>query len=92
MATRLTIYIGPLLLGCDGQDGTGKPEDSGRIDWKELPKHEDEDQVQLDVDRSFIYYPTGTLSHPASLYLLSHLTIMPNDKLITIPCNDANED
>ncbi|KND90302.1 TBC1 domain family member 20 [Tolypocladium ophioglossoides CBS 100239] len=26
-------------------------------DWKELPRHRDEDQVQLDVNRSFIYYP-----------------------------------
>ncbi|KAI1849362.1 hypothetical protein JX265_012077 [Neoarthrinium moseri] len=25
--------------------------------WSELPRHRDEDQVRLDVDRSFIYYP-----------------------------------
>ncbi|KAK9424964.1 putative Rab-GAP TBC domain-containing protein [Seiridium unicorne] len=25
--------------------------------WTELPRHRDEDQVRLDVDRSFIYYP-----------------------------------
>ncbi|KAM3557047.1 hypothetical protein MY1884_004740 [Beauveria asiatica] len=25
--------------------------------WKELPRHRDEDQVQLDVNRSFVYYP-----------------------------------
>ncbi|KAH8681027.1 rab-GTPase-TBC domain-containing protein [Xylariales sp. PMI_506] len=25
--------------------------------WRELPRHRDEDQVRLDVDRSFIYYP-----------------------------------
>jgi hypothetical protein len=92
MPTRLTIYIGPLLLGCGGQDNTDKTEDGGKSDWKELPKHVDEDQVQLDVDRSFIYYPTGTISHPASIYLLSHLTVMPNDELIAIPYNDTNED
>ena len=28
-------------------------------DWRELPKHKDEDQVKRDVDRSFIYYPSG---------------------------------
>jgi len=28
-----------------------------RESWKGLPKHRDEDQVQLDVNRSFIYYP-----------------------------------
>ncbi|CAZ86023.1 unnamed protein product [Tuber melanosporum] len=27
--------------------------------WKTLPPHRDEDQVKLDVDRSFIYYPTN---------------------------------
>lgn len=25
--------------------------------WNELPRHSDEDQVQLDVNRSFVYYP-----------------------------------
>lgn len=25
--------------------------------WKDLPSHRDEDQVRLDVDRSFVYYP-----------------------------------
>ena len=28
-------------------------------DWNTLPKHVDEDQVHLDIDRSFIYYPSG---------------------------------
>lgn len=27
--------------------------------WQTLPRHVDEDQVQLDVNRAFIYYPTG---------------------------------
>lgn len=62
--------IGPLLLGCDGQDGADKPEISEKHDWKSLPKHVDEDQVQLDVDRSFIYYPTGTSR------LSSHITML----------------
>lgn len=25
--------------------------------WRDLPRHKDEDQVGLDVHRSFIYYP-----------------------------------
>jgi TBC1 domain family member 20 len=27
--------------------------------WKELPPHRDEEQVQLDVNRAFVYYPNG---------------------------------
>jgi hypothetical protein len=52
--------IGPLLLGCDSQDNADQPQDDEKHDWKSLPTHADEDQVQLDVDRSFIYYPTST--------------------------------
>ncbi|QSL66854.1 hypothetical protein MERGE_001241 [Pneumocystis wakefieldiae] len=36
------------------------PEDKkleSKIDWKLLPVHKDENQVQLDVNRSFIHYP-----------------------------------
>lgn len=47
----------PLLLGCASPDADVKQEDKDASDWKSLPKHEDEDQVRLDVDRSFIYYP-----------------------------------
>ena len=44
---------GPILLACQSQDDVA-------IDaWKELPIHRDEAQVQLDVDRSFVYYPEG---------------------------------
>ena len=28
--------------------------------WHDLPRHKDEDQVELDVNRSFIYYPKST--------------------------------
>lgn len=44
--------IWPILLGLDleaGIDGPG--------DWESLPPHKDEDQVALDVERSFVYYP-----------------------------------
>ncbi|KAH6607869.1 tbc domain-containing [Trichoderma cornu-damae] len=32
--------------------------DSLGDDWKDLPRHRDEDQVQLDVNRSFVHYPS----------------------------------
>lgn len=44
---------GPLLLGSVQDQGQNAP------DWTSLAKHRDEDQVQLDVDRSFVYYPSG---------------------------------
>ncbi|KAF9881366.1 GTPase-activating protein gyp10 [Colletotrichum karsti] len=50
----------PILLGlADSEDfkgaiATGIDE---KNNWKELPRHRDEDQVQLDVNRAFIYYP-----------------------------------
>jgi hypothetical protein len=45
--------------------------------WKELPRHRDEDQVQLDVDRSFVYYPQDqTESHmQANKHALSSLIL-----------------
>ncbi|KAH7314049.1 rab-GTPase-TBC domain-containing protein [Rhexocercosporidium sp. MPI-PUGE-AT-0058] len=46
----------PLLLGCEHHKDDIK-QASGAVDWKSLPRHQDEDQVRLDVDRSFIYYP-----------------------------------
>jgi TBC1 domain family member 20 len=49
---RTDCSIGPLLLGCNGgEDMFAKVE--------ELPQHRDEDQVELDVHRSFVYYPEG---------------------------------
>jgi hypothetical protein len=42
----------PILLGSSDQ-----AYDSG--DWKSLPIHKDEEQVALDVNRSFVYYPNG---------------------------------
>ncbi|GAB1737307.1 hypothetical protein NU219Hw_g1233t1 [Hortaea werneckii] len=43
----------PILLGCD-QDQHQAPYAK---EWTSLPQHRDEDQVQLDVNRSFVYYP-----------------------------------
>ncbi|KAM3545412.1 hypothetical protein ARSEF1564_001725 [Beauveria bassiana] len=57
----------PILLGLpapriDAAQDEPLPEsehhvDGGSDSWKELPRHRDEDQVQLDVNRSFVYYP-----------------------------------
>lgn len=52
-------HLGLVLLGLT-RDCDGREQDSGS--WKELPRHRDEDQVQLDVDRSFIYYPQSRSS------------------------------
>ncbi|KAK0718200.1 rab-GTPase-TBC domain-containing protein [Lasiosphaeria miniovina] len=48
----------PVLLGLPSAEDGNEPytaQDDGS--WKELPRHRDEDQVQLDVNRAFIYYP-----------------------------------
>lgn len=29
--------------------------------WQDLPAHGDEEQVQRDVDRAFVYYPNSML-------------------------------
>ncbi|KAL8788819.1 MAG: hypothetical protein Q9213_001490 [Squamulea squamosa] len=44
----------PLLLGYIPSRRT---EVTQSARWQDLPRHKDEDQVRLDVDRSFIYYP-----------------------------------
>ncbi|KFX90696.1 hypothetical protein V490_06323 [Pseudogymnoascus sp. VKM F-3557] len=46
----------PILLGFSPD----KPEpiEDTQQRWQKLPRHVDEDQVQLDVNRAFIYYPT----------------------------------
>ncbi|KAI9763328.1 MAG: hypothetical protein M1840_000593 [Geoglossum simile] len=53
---RLRKIAWPLLLGC-GDPWDCDVEQEGRPAWQSLPKHHDEDQVMLDVNRSFIYYP-----------------------------------
>lgn len=58
---------GPILLGVsssepviDGQPKQLQADASLGVDWRELPRHREENQVQLDVNRSFIFYPNGT--------------------------------
>jgi len=45
------LALGPVLLGCSG------PPVLSEVAWQSLPSHRDEDQVRLDVNRSFVYYP-----------------------------------
>ncbi|PQE33246.1 gtpase-activating gyp10 protein [Rutstroemia sp. NJR-2017a WRK4] len=49
----------PILLGCSNGDDETK---GSKESWRALPRHGDEDQVALDVNRSFIYYPNNQTS------------------------------
>jgi hypothetical protein len=80
---RLTAYIGPLLLGYADRDIDIKEEAEPTDSWKALPKHRDENQVQLDVDRSFIYYPNGASllwSHITMELTCSHRPVLKRDR------------
>lgn len=48
----------PLLLGCIEHGFGEELEIMDEDTWELFPRHNDEDQVQLDVNRSFIYYPS----------------------------------
>ncbi|OIW32139.1 GTPase-activating protein gyp10 [Coniochaeta ligniaria NRRL 30616] len=73
LSDELRQQAWPILLGIN-PEGLNEDLDAS---WKELPKHRDEDQVQLDVDRSFVYYPQDrTESHlSANKHALSALIL-----------------
>ncbi|OAA44401.1 Rab-GAP/TBC domain protein [Metarhizium rileyi] len=54
----------PTLLGLstdvmnDNGDAGSHHQEGAATDWEQLEPHRDEDQVRLDVNRSFIYYPS----------------------------------
>ncbi|MCJ1313474.1 hypothetical protein MMC25_007152 [Agyrium rufum] len=63
-STRQIVW--PLFLGSPTPDSTESPSTEAEGDekphhpeWRSLPTHKDEDQVRLDVNRSFIYYPSN---------------------------------
>lgn len=64
----LHYHKGPVLLGLEPESDevvvdrnvSSSPVDDDGL-WKEMPRHRDEDQVQLDVNRAFIYYPNSML-------------------------------
>ncbi|KAI0597450.1 rab-GTPase-TBC domain-containing protein [Biscogniauxia sp. FL1348] len=65
--TRYAVeHVGPVLLGFE-VDKLGDPVEEGSDSWRELPRHRDEDQVKLDVDRSFVYYPNDNTPEQLSL-------------------------
>jgi uncharacterized protein (DUF1684 family) len=49
-------------------------------DWKELPEHREEGQVELDVNRSFVYYPKGAYGLRQEPIFCGHLSL-------TLPIN-----
>ncbi|KAK8128580.1 RabGAP/TBC [Apiospora sp. TS-2023a] len=51
----------------NGLSGESEKDNAGDKHWRELPRHRDEDQVRLDVDRSFIYYPDPNDTSQADL-------------------------
>jgi hypothetical protein len=54
---------GPILLGSGIDTGPASSNQGEKgSSWRSLPRHRDEDQVQLDVNRSFIYYPKSKFS------------------------------
>jgi hypothetical protein len=57
-------FQGPVLLGIQNGTAAGLSNQEQRVAeeesrWQDLPPHKDEDQVDLDVKRSFVYYPQG---------------------------------
>ncbi|KAI0799104.1 rab-GTPase-TBC domain-containing protein [Xylaria sp. FL0064] len=59
LSDRLRSRAWPILLGFDaGVTSDSSSEISSS--WEHLPRHRDEEQVKLDVDRSFVYYPNDT--------------------------------
>lgn len=58
LADDIRQEVWPLFLGYADFTHDGiTPANPLREDWEKLPPHKDEDQVRLDVDRSFVYYP-----------------------------------
>lgn len=55
---------GPILLGISTSEDSSEISGPG---WQDLEPHREEGQVDLDVNRSFVYYPNGNLSKLSSL-------------------------
>lgn len=76
----LTLYLGPVLLGYVSEtDGI----DTLRS-WRDLPRHKDEDQVGLDVNRSFIYYPQSMTVQNLDIMIPTDLMIDESEKKLDI--------
>lgn len=58
ISDKIRSQAWPVLLGCRVDDERGEQKEEASDSWTGLPRHRDEDQVKLDVDRSFVYYPS----------------------------------
>ncbi|KAI1127183.1 rab-GTPase-TBC domain-containing protein [Nemania abortiva] len=56
LSDHLRSKAWPVLLGF-GADAESESSTDTSDSWRQLPRHRDEEQVKLDVDRSFVYYP-----------------------------------
>ncbi|KAJ4165345.1 hypothetical protein LMH87_006979 [Akanthomyces muscarius] len=89
LTDKLRQLAWPILLGVPAPSTTANDEpfpsseDDGGS-WKELPRHRDEDQVQLDVNRSFVYYPHD-LSESDLEWRRSQLSALISQVLRTCP-------
>ncbi|KAL2189526.1 hypothetical protein L209DRAFT_769652 [Thermothelomyces heterothallicus CBS 203.75] len=66
---------GPILLGLppnQDKEESHHPDGTASASWESLPRHKDEDQVQLDVNRAFIYYP----EHQTEAQLTHHKNLL----------------
>ncbi|KAI5466574.1 rab-GTPase-TBC domain-containing protein [Mariannaea sp. PMI_226] len=54
------------------------------VNWRNLPHHRDEDQVQLDVHRSFVHYPKNLTASEMDFYK-SELSALINEVLRRYP-------
>ena len=52
MVLTLALSIGPILLGCNNEDSKEDPSVPLDDEKGPTPKHQDEHQVSLDVDRA----------------------------------------
>ncbi|ODV94594.1 hypothetical protein PACTADRAFT_34347 [Pachysolen tannophilus NRRL Y-2460] len=59
LTVELRRKIWPILMGIKDINAINHVnlETNRQVDYKTLPKHKDEDQLKLDVDRSFVFYP-----------------------------------
>ncbi|KAL2200395.1 rab-GTPase-TBC domain-containing protein [Corynascus similis CBS 632.67] len=64
----------PILLGVSPNHDKSESNLDGTASasWETLPRHKDEDQVQLDVNRAFIYYP----EHQTEAQLTHHKNLL----------------
>ncbi|RPA87094.1 hypothetical protein BJ508DRAFT_95958 [Ascobolus immersus RN42] len=74
----------PILLGYDKDAFLLARKEQGEDYWKTLPVHRDEEQVKLDVERAFVYYPKN-LSPMATKSLKSQLQTLITIILRTHP-------